>query len=241
MKAAKDAGDEYYDPTGEDNILGKNKTRLALREEHLKDPIVALDKALKCVENSYWRSRPKCMVEGVSCNGWRWLPPKFVRKADLGGRCGPIWPRWKVCLRTASVEWNVPGKYGPHGELFFILSQKEQATMPDSETFSPFINADIRTPFFSAESLRSARLAPCTGLRKKEEMERYVVFLVWVNAWESGLSKESNVGGEAWSEDESVSSNGAREGNVDNEALHVIGLYGPGDKISLFLKDWELA
>ena len=26
-----------------------------------------------------------------------------------------------------------------------------------------------------------------------------------------------------------------------NEALHVIGLHGPGDKISLHLKDWELA
>ena len=26
-----------------------------------------------------------------------------------------------------------------------------------------------------------------------------------------------------------------------NNALHVIGLYGLGDKISLFLKDWELA
>ena len=33
----------------------------------------------------------------------------------------------------------------------------------------------------------------------------------------------------------------AREGNVCNDALHVIGLYGPGDKISLFLQDWELA
>ena len=52
MKAAKDAGEEYYDPEREDNILGRNKTRLALWEEHLKDPIVALDKALKCVENS---------------------------------------------------------------------------------------------------------------------------------------------------------------------------------------------
>ena len=41
----------------------------------------------------------------------------------------PIWegvwpyldPMDRVCLRTASVEWNVPGKYGPHGELFFFL------------------------------------------------------------------------------------------------------------------------
>ena len=45
MKAAKDAGEEYYDPTRKDNIRGRNDTRLALREEHLKDPIVALDKA----------------------------------------------------------------------------------------------------------------------------------------------------------------------------------------------------
>ena len=40
MKTAKDAGEEYYDPTREEGI-----------KEHLKDPIVALDKALKCVEN----------------------------------------------------------------------------------------------------------------------------------------------------------------------------------------------
>ena len=36
-----------------------------------------------------------------------------------------------------------------------------------------------------------------------------------------------------------------REDNVCNEALHVIGLYGPGDKVSLslslLLKYWELA
>ena len=47
--------------------------------------------------------------------------------------------------------------------------------------------------------------------------------------------------GEAWSVDESVSSSDSREGNVSNDALHVIWLCGPGDKISLFLQDWELA
>ena len=36
-------------------------------------------------------------------------------------------------------------------------------------------------------------------------------------------------------------SSGSREGNVGNEALHVVGLHGSGDKISLFLQDWELA
>ena len=37
-----------------------------------------------------------------------------------------------------------------------------------------------------------------------------------------------------------MSSSDFREGNVCNVALHVIGLYGPGDKIPLFLQDWEL-
>ena len=42
MKAAKDAGEKYYYPTREDNVKGRNETTLALLEEHLKDPIVAL-------------------------------------------------------------------------------------------------------------------------------------------------------------------------------------------------------
>ena len=34
-------------------FLGRKKTRRELSEEHLKDLSVALDKALKCVENLY--------------------------------------------------------------------------------------------------------------------------------------------------------------------------------------------
>ena len=49
-------------------------------------------------------------------------------------------PMDSVCLRTASTEWNVLGKYGPHGELFFFLIQKEQPIAPNNETFSLFIN-----------------------------------------------------------------------------------------------------
>ena len=68
----------------------------------------------------------------------------------------PIWegvwpyldPMGSVCLRTASMEWNVPGKCGPRGELFYFLIQKDPATVPGSETFSPFFNAGIRTPPF---------------------------------------------------------------------------------------------
>ena len=53
MKAAKDREEEFYDPAREEDTSSRNKTRLELWEEHLKDPIVALDKAIKCVESQY--------------------------------------------------------------------------------------------------------------------------------------------------------------------------------------------
>ena len=53
MKAGKDREEEFYDPARKDNNLGRKKTRLELWEEYFKDPIIALDKALKCLENTY--------------------------------------------------------------------------------------------------------------------------------------------------------------------------------------------
>ena len=85
-----------------------------------------------------------------------------------------------VRLRTASTHWNVPGKYGPHGELLFFLIQKEPAIVPNSEAFN--IGDGFQVPQLKGES-------------------------------------EASVGYQA--------------GNVNNEALHVIGLHGSGDNISL--------
>ena len=39
----------------------------------------------------------------------------------------------------------------------------------------------------------------------------------------------------------SASSSDSSEDNVGNDALYVSGLRGLGDKISLFLEDWEMA
>ena len=91
----------------------------------------------------------------VVSNGLRNLPPTSVGKADLGGRL-PLYD--SACLQTASVEWNVPGKYRPHGELFFFLIQKDLASMPGIETCSPFFTADIGTPSFSADVLKKCAL-----------------------------------------------------------------------------------
>ena len=50
IKAAKDRGKHFYDPARKEIILGRNQTRLELWGEHLKDPITALEKALKRLE-----------------------------------------------------------------------------------------------------------------------------------------------------------------------------------------------
>ena len=38
----------------------------------------------------------------------------------------PVLDAWdSVRIRTTSTQWNVPGRYGPYGELFFFLLKKE--------------------------------------------------------------------------------------------------------------------
>ena len=164
----------------------------------------------------------------------------------------PIWegvwpyldPMESVCLRTAPIEWNVPGKYGAHGELFCFLIQKVPATVLGSETLTPFLNADIRTPLLSADVHKKCALIALHLIAEEGRDGKDGGHAVGLgDGWKMGCPKspmwESK--GEVRSEVEGVSSSGSREGNVGNGALHVIGLYGPGGKVSLFLQDWELA
>ena len=177
MKAAKDAGEEHYDPTREDNILGKKQNK----------------------KSNLGKSTSKIQL-------WRWI--------------------------------------GPHGELFFFLIKKERASMSDGETFSPFINADIHTLFFSVDVFNECALIAMHLIAEEERGGEVACRAPGLGEeWKMGCptSPVWESGDEAWSEDESVSSGGSREGNVGNDAWHVIGLYVLGDKISLFLQDWGLA
>ena len=60
---------EFYDPALKDNIVGRKQTRLDLWEEHFKDPIIALDKALKCQANPH----SGCPLAQSSCGKAREL------------------------------------------------------------------------------------------------------------------------------------------------------------------------
>ena len=54
-----------------------------------------------------------------------------------------LWPfldAWdSVRLRTGSTQCNVLGRYGPHGELFFLLLKKEPRVLSELVRFGPSI------------------------------------------------------------------------------------------------------
>ena len=54
-----------------------------------------------------------------------------------------LWPfldAWiNVRFRTASAQWNVPGRYKPYGEHFFFLLKKEPMVIRELVRFGPSI------------------------------------------------------------------------------------------------------
>ena len=61
--------------------------------------------------------------------------------------------------------------------------------------------------------------------------------------WRHGYprSPEWDSDGESWSESEGLSLSVFREHNTESLAFHVVGIDWSGEKVSLFLEDWELA
>ena len=106
------------------------------------------------------------------------------------------------------------------------MIQKEPAARLGSRTFSPFFDADIRTPVFSADFLKKCALMALHAIAEEGRDGDGCHVPGLGDEWKMGCPKcpmrESE--GEVWSEDESVSSTGSCECNVCNDALHVIGL-----------------
>ena len=125
--------------------------------------------------------------------------------ATVVGR-GPV--AFSECLgqcastQKNSAQWNVPGRYGPYGELFFFLLEKE-----------PMVLREL------------VRVGPASQLKQSKHVP-WLLMMAEKNSWRSGSGS-------------SVSSSSSSENNVGNGALFV-GLYGSGDKISLFLQEHSI-
>ena len=145
MKAVRDRSEEFCDPARKEDISGRTKTRLELWEEHLKDPMAALAKALECLENptrvGIWfhsLSLPACVVAVASSLVGARIFSKDVARAHLGRRlafCGPT-----GCCGFAHNVWRLERKrkYGPDGERCFFLIKRESFALAKAVEFKPF-------------------------------------------------------------------------------------------------------
>ena len=86
MKAAMDRGEVYHDPAREEDILGRTKPRLELWEEHLKDPITALDKEVlgePRTEVGRWLEASRGQSLGLQWPAVVWVP-RFCKRCGKG-------------------------------------------------------------------------------------------------------------------------------------------------------------
>ena len=75
-----------------------------------------------CTARDWEQKSATCVVCNLQC-----LPA--VLQVATGHGWEGMWPfldLWDVGeMRTTGSSWNIPSKYGPHGELFFFLLEKE--------------------------------------------------------------------------------------------------------------------
>ena len=191
-----------------------------------------------------------CLSAPEPCGGsdLQWLvqsSSNVCGRSRSGRAFGPVWTRGRVCV-YAQHPWcgMCQGSMGRMASSFSSLFRRSPRRCRVARPLAPSSLLTSAPPFFSADVLKKCALlgmnltaeegrgggSGCRTL-KLGDSRRYGC------PWSPMLESE----GEAWYEDDGVSASVSRENNVCNDALHVIGLYGPGDKISLFLKDWELA
>ena len=132
MKAARGRDEEFYDPARKEDILGRTKTSLKLWEEHLKDPGGGIGKGVGVLgmptNVGIWSHRLS-LSSLVFAMAFSIAAATKLQKMWEGPCWEGIWlflDPWDVVgLRTSSSVRNVPGRYGPHGELIFFLIKKE--------------------------------------------------------------------------------------------------------------------
>ena len=95
-----------------------------MREEGMKgrnETILALWEFLRWRQRSAWKINIEGLVQVLGKRSFAWD---------------------SVLLRTASTQCNVPGRYGPYGELFFFLLKQEPRVFSELVRFGPSIKAE---------------------------------------------------------------------------------------------------
>ena len=165
------------------------------------------------------------MASRVSCNGLQLCGYQDFAK-DVGRGWEGVWPcldPWdSVRLRTASTYWNVPGKYGPHGELLFFLVKSEAVAASNDVPSNPFVSAEMLKAYalIGLHLLAAEGEAGSSGSQSSDSGD----------VWRYGCPKSPDWNGNVGSESEGTSSSEQCEHNVESLALNVMGQEQSGGK-----------
>ena len=158
-------------------------------------------------------------------------------------RCGTnlwegVWPHfdpWDIVrLRTASTHWNVPRKYGPHGELFSFLLEKGRTVLSELIEFGPCISAE---PAKACALIGLHMMAEENALRSDSDSSLDFGTCGGTTAQKNTVWG-SNVVDLAGSE--GTPSLEYHEHNVGNLAVEVVWQTWSSEVITLYLRDWEV-
>ena len=146
-----------------------------------------------------------------------------------------FWDPWDVVrLRRSSSYWNVPGKCGPHSELFLFLIRKEPVALTKAVPFQPFVSAEtlVACALIGLHLLAAEYEIVASGSQSPDLGDM----------WRYGCPRSPDWDGnvQSWTESKGTSSHEQRERNVESLAPNVMGQDQSGEKMSLFLEDWEL-
>ena len=133
-------------------------------------------------------------------------------------------------LGTASTKWNVPGRCGPHGELFFFLIKKELVVA----------SADVSSnPFLSAETLKACALTGLHLLAEGDAGSSGSQSPDVGHVWRHGCPKSPDADGDvkSWTENEGASSSEQCEHNVESLALKAMVQDQSGERS---LSSWKI-
>ena len=158
--------------------------------------------------------------------------PRFCKRCGrgrFGEASGPAWTRG-TRLRTASSCRGVPVKYGPRGELLFLI-KKEQVLASNEVPSNPFVSVET----LKVCALIGLHLLAAEGEAGSSGSQSPVLGDMWRHGcpmsleWISSCSaSETSCGGEEY------------EHNNECRAIEVIGQDRSSEVAALFLQDWEL-
>ena len=135
-KAARDREDEFYDQTCKEGNRRDLSCGSILEIPSLLWTKLAVAWRILVTEES----GSKHLVKKLSEIQWPAAGRASCKKygeGPFGKVFGLTWTRGTACACVTSTLCNVPGKYGPHGELLFFLVKKEPVAFSYEVPFKP--------------------------------------------------------------------------------------------------------